>query len=256
MSISKYMQMKPTSQSLFHFTRSRDVLELILLNGFWPRYCVEDVEWARTDDKDAGQVAMPIVCFCDIPLSRIEEHVLFYGEYGIGLTREWALRSGLSPVQYIVEGSRIAKAIGRMSELGPKNFDEDERRAFLLAGVTLVMNVKPLSGTMVVNGKPIAKEFYPESEWRYVASGADFEAFLMPDSFTDAVSLDQANELTRQHGMLEFLPSDVRYVFVRSDADIPPIMNFIQMKLDHFPAADLKVLMSRVTSLESVRNDW
>ena len=50
-------------------------------------------------------------------------------------------------------------------------------------------------------------------------------------------------------------PSDVKYIFVKSDSDIPDIINFIQTELDRFPAAALKVLMSRVVSLESITMD-
>lgn len=229
-------------------------MESILLNGFWPRYCVEDVEWARTEDADAGRVAIPMVCFCDIPLSRIDEHVLFYGEFGVGLSREWAIRSGLSPIQYAVEGSRIAKIIAHLSEFD--GVSPEKKHEYLLRLLPIATNIKPLSGAMVVAGKPIVKDFYSESEWRFVASDAEVEPFLMQEEFEDPGMLSHHNDTTRTHSMLRFLPSDVKYIFVRSDTDIPSVINFIQSELDHHPAADLKVLMSRVTSLDTVRSDW
>ncbi|MDN3685579.1 hypothetical protein QW180_26505 [Vibrio sinaloensis] len=61
---------------------------------------------------------------------------------------------------------------------------------------------------------------------------------------------------TKEHGSLSFTPRDVKYIFVKkNDADIPDIINFIQNELDHYQAADLKVLMSRVVSLESIQSD-
>ena len=33
------------SNSLFHFTPKEEYLLDILENGFWPRYCSEDIEW-------------------------------------------------------------------------------------------------------------------------------------------------------------------------------------------------------------------
>lgn len=92
--------MDPRSHTLFHFTKSSKVLKLILKNGFWPRYCLEDVSWMGMDAEDAEYVAFPAVCFCDIPLSRIDEHVAFYGAFGIGLRKEWAVINNLNPILY------------------------------------------------------------------------------------------------------------------------------------------------------------
>lgn len=37
--------MSPKSHTLFHFTKTNDVLKMVIKNGFWPRYCLEDVGW-------------------------------------------------------------------------------------------------------------------------------------------------------------------------------------------------------------------
>ena len=50
-----------------------------------------------------------MVCFCDIPLSRTEEHVKFYGEYGIGLAKEWAERNNVTPILYVSSTNHLPK---------------------------------------------------------------------------------------------------------------------------------------------------
>jgi hypothetical protein len=89
---------KPRTKSLFHFTNALQTLCRILEDGFWPRYCHEYIGWVATDPEF---IAIPVVCFCDIPLSRLTEHTAFYGNFGIGMTQEWGLNSGLNPVFYI-----------------------------------------------------------------------------------------------------------------------------------------------------------
>ncbi len=79
--------MKPRSDTLFYFTKNIDTLKSILKNGFWPRYSLEDFNWYNPQ---MGSIAYPMVCFCDIPLIRPREHVSFYGDYGLGMTKQWA----------------------------------------------------------------------------------------------------------------------------------------------------------------------
>ena len=95
--------MNLSSNSLFHFTSKFEYLKDILLNGFWPRYCIE-YGWGTSID-----FALPMVCFCDIPLSLIEDHTKFYGNYGIGMKRSWARElKNITPVQYINYKSYLA----------------------------------------------------------------------------------------------------------------------------------------------------
>jgi hypothetical protein len=246
--------MKPKSETLFHFTKSLDTLQAILRFGYWPRYCLEDIEWLREEPSDSGFVSFPVVCFCDIPLSRVDEHVLFYGEYGLGMTKEWALRNGLSPIHYVPPSGPFTETFKALGQLAAADFTAD--REALRKICLLAMYMKPLTGSMTVSGSPVVKNFYQESEWRFVAKSDDISFFLTSDEHANADKLRAANEKTRTQCMLRFLPSDVRYLFVRSDSDIPALMNFIQVDLDHYPAADLKILMSRVASLESIGRDW
>ena len=113
---------------------------------------------------------------------------------------------------------------------------------------------------MVVRGENLRKEFYQESEWRFVPDASAIANVVDPLDHPTPTELQKAiqsaNEATMEHCMLRFVPSDVRYIFLKSDSDIPPMMNFIQSELDSFPGADLKILMSRVTSLESLSKDW
>lgn len=245
--------MLPRSNSLFHFTKGMDRLKNILKDGFWPRYCLEDVRWQGRPANDF--VAFPMVCFCDIPLGRLDEHVGFYGGFGLGLTKEWGAKNNLNPVMYFAGDNPLHGALKGLTSAAFKLKDDDKNAA--LKNVRFILaNSKPTAGQMIVSGKPVEKVFYQESEWRFVPQHDDIALHLRREDYENEEKLAVWHEKTSEFAMLKFLPSDVRYIFVPKDADIPGIMNFLQVELDGYPNADLKLLMSRVTSLESMSVDF
>lgn len=241
--------MQPKSNNLFHFTRNIEFLKGILLNGFMPRYSLEDAGPLNID-----YLAYPMVCFCDIPISRISEHTAFYGEYGIGMTKEWGLRNNLAPLIYtptIGAATRIANFILNYS-IPEDNTDAElkEFRNDLLAhAFKLIPMIKPISGNMIISGKPVEKDFSQESEWRYVP---DHDSILVLEDFE---SKKEALNKSMESMKLEFTPADVRYIFVKADFEIPLVFDYIQANLGKFPLTDIKILISRIVSLETLARD-
>lgn len=229
-----------------------DVLEKVLIDGFWPRFCLEDVHWLGYAQFD--YVSYPMVCFCDIPLSRISEHVDFYGNFGLGMTKTWAEKNGLNPVLYVSRTSQAAVAFSTLNhhanQISPEEKQNDAKKTIRY----LYAFTKPTEGEMVVDGKPVKKCFYQESEWRYVPENSN-PSYLLRVNHEISTKLEKANTYTLNNCLLKFSPQDIKYIFVKSDSDIPRIMNFIQNNMDNHPAADLKILMSRVVSLESLSQD-
>lgn len=101
-----------SADTLFHFTDRLENIISILENGFYPRYCMEQI--------NEKEIAIPIVCFCDIPLSQIKNHINNYGKYGIGLKKEWGIENGLNPVFYanfhVNQESFVVKNIKNISK--------------------------------------------------------------------------------------------------------------------------------------------
>jgi len=244
--------MNPKSHTLFHFTKSRETLRLILKSGLWPQYCLEDVGWLGYETFD--YIAYPMVCFCDIPLARIAEHVRFYGEFGVGLTKQWAESNGLNPVLYIAGENDVTATFREMNVHANRLTGEDQKAAKITMRY-LLAHAKPTVGTLVVDGKPVEKEFYQESEWRHVPKHQNIEGYLLRSTFDVPDLVEAANARTKELCSIRFGPKDIKYIFVKADADIPDLINFIQVEMDYYPGADLKVLMSRVVSLESLSVD-
>ena len=247
--------LQPKSHTLFHFTKNLSVLKDILKNGFWPRYCLEDIGWYSNNPN--AQSAYPIVCFCDIPLSRVDEHVDFYGNFGLGLTKEWAKLNKLSPVLYVNEGSSQQLALKKLfgENLKGQGFYKNSGD-----DITAIMShIKPIEGKMFINGQFISKEFHQENEWRFAVNGnysdINIESFLYEHQFHDKKKLEPLNIKSKQMHSLKFAPSDIKYLFVKSDSDIPDLINFIQAELDHYSSSEIKILMSRIISLETISSD-
>ena len=90
-----------SANTLFHFTYRYDTLISILQSKFFPRLCLEKGLWHPGDKK----WAIPMVCFCDIPLSNIAEHTRKYGNYAIGIKKTWAIEQGVTPILYVHDKS-------------------------------------------------------------------------------------------------------------------------------------------------------
>jgi hypothetical protein len=248
--------MKPRSHTLFHFTKSVETLESILANGFWPRYCLEDFDWYNPE---TGLISYPMVCFCDIPLTRIDTHVKFYGSYGLGLTKRWAMSKKLSPVIYISKDTNVSNALTRMLHKIPRPPTE----SYVGSAediISIIAHVKKIVGDTIVDGKPVQKEFYQENEWRYIADFKGAFKGALPQWITkkDHSSpqlLSFYNEMASSVSPLQFSAKDIKYIFVKSDKDIPKVIDFIQAKLTHYTEHDRKILSSRIISLKSINID-
>jgi hypothetical protein len=240
--------MGPKANNLFHFTRSLTSLQGILSGGFLPRYSLEDARHMADD----LYVAYPMTCFCDIPISRIADHTAFYGEYGLGMTKEWGLKNGLAPLLYTPPQSAVTKLIDYL--LSIHLTDADGKSTSVQEQLNqhfsrLAPMIKPLSGYTVAAGTLVEKEFYQENEWRYVPH--EHEIVFREDFEKQRDRLN--DEIASKR--LEFSPHDVKYIFVKSDSEIPIVFDFIQMQLGHFPHNDIKILTTRITSLETIAKD-
>ena len=92
-----------SANTLFHFTRHRENLLGILRDNFKPHYSLETIVGALPPN-GVLRSAIPMVCFCDIPLSQIRNHARDYGSYAIGLSKSWASQKSIAPVMYVPTG--------------------------------------------------------------------------------------------------------------------------------------------------------
>ena len=95
-----------SSDTLIHFTNSKEALKGILADNFKIKYCQETIKLHGVEEV----LHIPMVSFCDIPLSQIKNHISSYGNYGIGLSKKWALKKRLT-VHILSEKRRVREWI-------------------------------------------------------------------------------------------------------------------------------------------------
>ena len=82
--------------TLFHFTSKCSTLKLIVKSGLRFSYCFEEMS-------NGYGFAVPMICFCDIPLLRTLNHRHKYGSYMVGFDKKYLkdkMRLNINPVQY------------------------------------------------------------------------------------------------------------------------------------------------------------
>lgn len=223
-------QLTISSNTLFHFTDKVENVINILENEFRPHFCLEDLNIITPDLSYRVELefAIPMVCFCDIPLSQARVHMKTYGEYGIGLSKEWGKLNKICPILYVHENSAIPFGVRKMLEKGVEFFLMDNVHVDMpLTNIKYIAKIvdeldriesfiKPYEGRLWRNGKYSSGKirFYDEREWRFVPElPEDFSSSrLTKAEFIDEEKKDSANEKSREKCVLKFEPSDIKYI--------------------------------------------
>lgn len=244
-----------SSSSVIHFTRTKSALKGILADNFRIKYCLETF---RAETKDLPY-ASPMVSFCDIPLSQVKEHIGKYGSYGIGLTKEWATRQRLSPVQYVATGSLHAASLKVLINTTiPKNPTAwKDLTDVQQAAIDMMRYLKNYQGDLTRNGKTIKNyRYYDEREWRYVPSFDPIFPMLVPGGDYKTPSQKQAVNKLISDIRLTFEPSDIKYIIIRSDEEISEFVETIRgTKGNSTSLSDTERLTTRIITKEQIESD-
>ena len=243
-----------SSNTIIHFTNTKERLEGILTNNFIVKYCKESI---ILNNKPLT-FHVPMVSFCDIPLSEIKNHIKQYGEYGIGLTKEWAERNGLNPVLYVEKNSHLSKSyrnayfnyIGKGKAV--KDLTNHEKCI-----VDILRYIKNYQGD-VVRSTGILKNyrFSDEREWRYIPDyNHDFSMIAAAD---EIISEDHKKALQEKlNGIsLSFEPNDIKYIIIKNDLEISEFLNILRNdKGKNYSHHDIERLMTRILTTEQIVSD-
>ena len=243
-----------SANTLFHFTSRYDTLISILQSRFFPRLCLERGLWYPGDKK----WAIPMACFCDIPLSNIDEQTQKYGNYAIGIKKTWAIEQRVTPILYVPDNSSFIghglDALNWSLELSEKDADHLSER--LARVMYMFFMMKPYEGYQERDVKRKKVCFYDEREWRYIPPiGGDRLNFLTEEKFNDITQRESFNAFNEQYGV-DFNPDVINYIIVEKEDEIVPLIHELRSIKGNFSHNSVELLSSRIISMDRIREDF
>jgi hypothetical protein len=259
-----------SANTLFHFTPQFDYLESMLKGKIRPRYNMEYFPFIK--DNRLGYVAIPMICFCDLPLSEITNHTNNYGEFAIGMSKEWAQKNRITPIQYVAYNANIANYIDNQIAINRNNKSiappsPNNTQPIMPADFHdivypvkhIIEYLKPVKGRMwntnALGGKPIY--FYDEREWRYVPDIClNFKTgqliFMDKSSFIDQNYRNQMNNIAKTFSV-KYGIDDIKYI-IMPQRSIKPFERLIDRPQYVFNSYKTE-LLSKIITIEQIKED-
>lgn len=243
------------TSSVFRFTRDYELLKKILRDGVIPNYCDEDFSFGTQD----FYVGIPMASFCDIPISLLDEHTSRYGNYGIALSKEWAIQQGITPVMYVANEvvlesvyfhyARNRKSLERfhsesgqsaqapvgsiMRLLSPK---EKEQLSMIEQEHAMITHIIGYLQKYIGEFKSKPVNNYEENEWRFLVPDedgttwfwdkTDYERWRFPNEDRKAPKPSPKEELKKH--TLRFTSRDISYILIKDDEFKSRMIAFIK----------------------------
>lgn len=277
------------TSSLFRFCKERIMLQNYLKTGIYPNYCEEDLSCEKSNLK----IGIPMASFCDIPITLLSEHHERYGEYGIGLTKEWAIKNGISPVMYITNEYTLrglnALLKTEQEHLAYINSDEFKRQVNLKAIPEPIGHIMKLVELMKHEKECFLNRYllgfckkykskfenkticnYTENEWRYIVSESkeipwywsheDYVKWRSPEGIESCPKPAPAQKMIEKK--LTFEASDVTYIIVKEESQVRFIIKTIN-ELKYLGGSKIRLhqhdkdlLCSKIISRERINKDF
>lgn len=256
------MPNKESANELFHFTDKYNSIKSILNDKFKPFFCIEDISYMY-EEKRNMIFAYPMVCFCDIPLERIVVHRENYGNYGIGLKKEWGIKNHFTIVSYSFPESLKSVSfrllIDYYSEMS-ENLNEELRFKFKNSLNLQLMTSKPYKGKAFNKADRTWSEnkvrFYNEREWRFIplVNGLSWSFTLNEfssnyEALFEAIAEEQTK--IQEKYKLDFTVDDITHIFLRDRKEKQKLINDIR---GSYSDKELKQIEYRIFLDEDVIN--
>lgn len=287
--------MKSSSASLFHYTKKANGLFGIIEHGFRYSYCFEvfdetisrfiyrpAVEMAKLlcSYEEKYGIAIPMICFCDIPISRADGHRANYGDFCIGLNKEMVRVQlpNINPVLY-QSSSWIMHTLKTLVESIPRQEQIDDylkQIKPLTQGKTAVDGASEIimahrSGNLPrlnIDAIPAVKLLlslvktdiskYDEREWRiFWEENIDIEFGLTEEIFNQKRD-EFNNRISNQYATFD--SNIINHIIVPTESCIPCTIDKIKRSSTILGKVatddDKELLITKITTFERIDNDF
>lgn len=222
-----------SSYSLFHFTSSLNKLESILKGGLRYSLVAE-----KLPVRGVGYL-LQTICFCNIPLSMIGEHVEWYGKYALGFKRSVLREKGASPVLYLHSNSALLHK-------GEKVEESYKKERFL-------PYFKQFYGKQSYPGSPKSyryKKFYDEKEWRLFTGDVEIVRYKDLDDLEN--QREKKKSALKSSKVLSINPEMIEYIILERPDDL---ISFKSVLSDFSPSVK-EDMLTKVLFYNQIRRDF
>lgn len=215
-----------------YMTRIEYLKEVIRNMAFIPRYVEENLEYLNV--QELHTISFPMTCFCDIPLTKVKNHMGVYGEYGVAIKKKVCIERDVQPILYLNNSARLKTDL---SEALSKLLHEDpislEWRMLPDAMLSVLLYSKPIVGYMSRDewDKPHRLLFKDECEWRYIPSVPESMPLIIPqDDSTKKGRKYYSKALARDKSTwFPFQVDEMEYIIVPNEAAAIEMISAIRL---------------------------
>jgi len=250
---------------VYHYTGKFEHLLNILSDGFKISYCKETI----ITDGYPRTYAIPIISFCDLPLSQVKDHMTKYGEYAIGLTMDWAVQYGLNPVVYLEQRSILNRSLMAVLNFMHEDWHEImEEEAFskwyettYKGTISIIKSMKNFEGPLTRNGKTENYKFYDEREWRYIPTIAEIHNAKYPDIFWEDEFANLMERFPTKPHFTDYIigleGKFIKHPVVSSEVEVPALIDKLaKMKHLHQNEEEFNLLLTKIKTAKQIKEDF
>ncbi len=249
-----------SANTLFHFTKIEGLQGILRSMGFYCQYSDEHFENILPHGSNYRFCYVPMTSFCDLTIMQLcndSVHRKSFGEFGVGLTKEWGNRNGVSPVMYVHRNSqqtkRLNNLIKELNLLRKKTTDDSALFNLENELIDSFKNIKPYKGYWH-RGRKIKREltYYNEREWRYCPSWK--KSSVLSAAFKENKTEKEKLNTILKKKLLSFKPEDVKFILIKDNQSIGKIAATIKkMPINQ---SQKNELITKIITFEELREDF